>query len=644
MSSEERKNDESAKGFAGLSSLVSDVDTTVRAVVSPEPVGEAKTSAAPYQQTTPPPSGTFSIGKWVLGLGAVIIGLYLWSTFGSVNKNTTLSTSYSSPSLSVDLTPPIATPDILLEEKSQVGTNATLGTTQLHYCLAEDIRIEAAEGVLNNHIESDVDHFNAMVADYNSRCGQFRYQRGTLESAKSEVERYRSVLESEGRGRFAGYLAAPAAPSVMPTTVVDFTIKPDSDQNTAIADAERVLSLMNKQVGAWTASRYRKAYAAFQAAAEEDDLRRDFWNTKANYATDLANKLETTVVKNAADRSATATVDSTIEPDSDQNTAIADAERVLSLMNKQVGAWTASRYRKAYAAFQAAAEEDDLRRDFWNTKANYATDLANKLETTVVADTVDRAATAVAPSLNDRREIPATKNSARPDFSHLSSAEKQSIESACSTDKHLNGPAAYNKCLSSQLGELDRQGSRPDLSHLTSAEQQSIESACSTDKHLNGPAAYNKCLSSQLGELDRQGSRPDFSHLSSAEKQSIESACSTDKHLNGPAAYNKCLSSQLGELDRQGSRPDLSHLTSAEQQSIESACSTDKHLNGPAAYNKCLSSQLGELDRQGSRPDLSHLTSAEQQSIESACSTDKHLNGPAAYNSCLFRQLSLLRN
>jgi len=83
----------------------------------------------------------------------------------------------------------------------------------------------------------------------------------------------------------------------------------------------------------------------------------------------------------------------------------------------------------------------------------------------------------------------------------LSGPERESIEAACSTDKYVNGPSAYNNCLSSQLHALERQGSRPNLSGLSASARQSIEAACSTDKYVNGPAAYNACLSSQLAQL-----------------------------------------------------------------------------------------------------------------------------------------------
>ena len=48
------------------------------------------------------------------------------------------------------------------------------------------------------------------------------------------------------------------------------------------------------------------------------------------------------------------------------------------------------------------------------------------------------------------------------------------------------------------------QSRTPDLSKLSAAERQSIESACSAAKYLEGPAAYNRCLRNQLNALTEQ--------------------------------------------------------------------------------------------------------------------------------------------
>ena len=80
------------------------------------------------------------------------------------------------------------------ESKPSVGRNNVLSTAQIRYCLAEKIRLDAADTVLNNYSDSDVDRFNRYVNDYNSRCGEFRYRQGALESARRDVEPYRSKL------------------------------------------------------------------------------------------------------------------------------------------------------------------------------------------------------------------------------------------------------------------------------------------------------------------------------------------------------------------------------------------------------------------------------------------------------------------
>jgi hypothetical protein len=91
----------------------------------------------------------------------------------------------------------------LTEEKPPVGTDRVLTTAQLRYCVSEKIRVEAANKALNVYVSSDVDRFNAMVDDYNSRCGSFRYRRGALESTQRDVERSRFLLEVEGRARLS---------------------------------------------------------------------------------------------------------------------------------------------------------------------------------------------------------------------------------------------------------------------------------------------------------------------------------------------------------------------------------------------------------------------------------------------------------
>ena len=226
MAGGENDKKEEGKGFAGLSSLVSDVDTT------PPPAAKKEPAAAPnaprpapqpaqlqpqpqpsqrqtYQEPPQPSSGS-SGGKWVLGIAAVIGVFWL---IGQADKPTTSSApSYSPPTQSTapSYTPPPQpqAPSRPVETKPPVGQDLVLSREQIRYCLAEDIRLNATKSAVNNYIDADVDRFNAMVADYNSRCSSFRYHtnnrgRNDLNSAQRDIEPYRSQLQSEGRSRFA---------------------------------------------------------------------------------------------------------------------------------------------------------------------------------------------------------------------------------------------------------------------------------------------------------------------------------------------------------------------------------------------------------------------------------------------------------
>lgn len=220
---DKNKKDES-RGFAGLSSLVSDVDMSPPPAAKKEPTnntsGASSSPPPPASQTAQPqpqprqeqtyqeppqPSSASSGGKWVLSIAAVIGVLWL---IGQSNKPAiSPAPTYSPPAQSTapSYSPP-ARPQVPArpaESQPPVGRNVVLSTAQIRYCLAEDIRMDGAKAAVNNHIDADVDRFNAIVADYNSRCGSFRYRSGALETARRDIEPYRGQLQAEGRNRFA---------------------------------------------------------------------------------------------------------------------------------------------------------------------------------------------------------------------------------------------------------------------------------------------------------------------------------------------------------------------------------------------------------------------------------------------------------
>lgn len=225
ISEVEKKQQDEGKGFAALSSMLSNVDQTLGIALN-QTRGEASASssqqssradssheqerAATTAQTTqaasPPPSNLYA-GMWLFAVASLIIVVWL----ATQPRTDSVSTSaYSEGNVSASPPPGLASrlptqakaPSRLTEEKPPVGQNNVLSTTQIHYCLAEKIRLDAAESAVNTSVNADVNQFNGYVSDYNRRCGEFRYRQGALESAQKDVELSRVQLQAEGRGRF----------------------------------------------------------------------------------------------------------------------------------------------------------------------------------------------------------------------------------------------------------------------------------------------------------------------------------------------------------------------------------------------------------------------------------------------------------
>lgn len=214
MNGDENSKNGEDKGFAALSTLVSNVDTSAPSTGKPVETKETDSrasaklpSSSGAQRAKPQPNPTQkdayqapqesssggSAAKWVLAIAAVI-GVF-WLIGTADNNRPTRPYDRDSAVSSQTLSS-------LAETKPAVGQSLVFTGSQINYCLAEEIRMSSAETVLDNYNDGDVDRFNAMVADYNSRCSNFRYRSGALESARREVEPYRPQLDAAGRSRF----------------------------------------------------------------------------------------------------------------------------------------------------------------------------------------------------------------------------------------------------------------------------------------------------------------------------------------------------------------------------------------------------------------------------------------------------------
>ena len=310
--------------------------------------------------------------------------------------------AYPSPSTSQQA------PSRPTEAKPPVGQNLVLSREQIRYCLAEDIRMVGAKSAINNYIDADVARFNAMVADYNSRCSSFQYQtnnrgRNDLNSAQRDIEPFRSQLQSEGRSRFdrspsTGSLSVPEPSRPAP----DATVQAIQRKLIELGyDAGTADGLMGRGT--------RSAVIAFQqdrglAATGEADqalllqLQRSPSRPNATLTTPSA----------SSSPAALATAPAPQPPP--QSNGVPDFSRASASEQASIESVCGVHKRVSGPA------------DYYRCQQTELTKLSN--------------------------------SGGQPDLSRASASERASIESVCGVHKRVSGPADYYNCLRGELNKL----------------------------------------------------------------------------------------------------------------------------------------------------------------------------------------------
>ena len=226
--SDEPSTPKSGKGFSGLDSLISDVSKDVQIAAEKVPARTNSIDAAPRLESKPQPSGSEaprpagpSNGKYLGWIAIGVVGLLaVWAIDNSSTKHPTPpaqsatapalaptplpSTSSSGPRSSSVTAPSTASPaqqappsaPTLEYERPPVGTDHAHNVAQLRYCTREKMRLDGLESILNSRSNYEIDRFNALVVDYNSRCANYRYRRSDMERVQRELEPLRTSFIS----------------------------------------------------------------------------------------------------------------------------------------------------------------------------------------------------------------------------------------------------------------------------------------------------------------------------------------------------------------------------------------------------------------------------------------------------------------
>ncbi len=157
-------------------------------------------------------------------------------------------------------------------------------------------------------------------------------------------------------------------------------------------------------------------------------------------------------------------------------------------------------YLKAREYIEAAKKQ--LNESLW---INYAEEYRDQI-TLLERELDSKGSDSKAISKNKKSAIITNPKAGKDDFiksqlSTLNKGEFDSITSAC-TQSTFAGKNSYDQCMLNHLKKLNQQTSNLALDSLTEEQKKRVEINCSEDKFINGPAAYNKCINTQIKQLE----------------------------------------------------------------------------------------------------------------------------------------------
>ncbi len=131
----------------------------------------------------------------------MIVALYIM--FGSDSppkpKSAPVQSAYSAnvPASNVAQSSPKQVNQELAFEMPPVGRDNILNLPQLRWYVREKIRIETMRNLASNN--RAIGEFNAMVDNFNSRCGNFRYKQGLLARAQADIDAIKDQIIADAK-------------------------------------------------------------------------------------------------------------------------------------------------------------------------------------------------------------------------------------------------------------------------------------------------------------------------------------------------------------------------------------------------------------------------------------------------------------
>lgn len=428
--SDQNNQDKSRKsrGFSGLSSMVTDVSSIEEHDAQPserdvkhtdpssaidgaavnEPNSEQRTSSenetfSDYRQTRKPLSPH---AKWLIG-GLIVVGL-IWLLNSGGKTSGTAQQSY-------------------IEDLPPVGSGLVLTTPQVRYCVSENIRLDALNQLVDPYNHARVDLYNTFINDYNSRCSNYKYRSGVLESVKKEAEARRFLLEQEGRS----YFVSPEKGSV-PSASGSVSASPPTVAHSPVSVPQRAPVVSTPKGNTSEATPQRQPTYVENESIEAACNTDKYVNGPAAY-------------NNCVKRHRASLNGAPLAPDL-SNLDHNERESIEAACNTDKYVNGPAAYNRCLNRKFKSLKSGEPRPDL--SSLTYAE--RDSIESSCSVDKYVNGPAAYNNCLKSKlSSLQKQKNQV--DLSKLSYQERERLENICSVDKYANGPAAYNQCLKRNL-------------------------------------------------------------------------------------------------------------------------------------------------------------------------------------------------
>ena len=311
------------------------------------------------------------------------------------------------------------------EDLPPVGSGLVLTTPQVRYCVSENVRLDALNQVVDPYNRARVDLYNTLINDYNSRCSNYKYRSGVLESVKKEAEARRFLLEQEGRSFFD----PPAKESVPSTSISTPSAAPMVAPPPVAAPAPAPAPVISTPKGNASGAAPQREPTFVENESIEAACNTDkYVNGPAAY-------------NNCVKRHRASLNSAPLAPDL-SNLGYNERESIEAACNTDKYVNGPAAYNrclnKKFNALKSGTPRPDL------SSLTYAE--RDSIESSCSVDKYVNGPAAYNNCLKSKlSSLQKQKNQV--DLSKLSYQEKERLENICSVDKYANGPAAYNQCL-----------------------------------------------------------------------------------------------------------------------------------------------------------------------------------------------------